>query len=131
MSNTKPAGNTWRPRGRFTWVLTLGACLLLVLMVGLAYGMMVPIRWDGPGKLAALALFFPLHLLVVTVVAAVLAGVARRYRAGLAAAGFGLVVSLTVVMALVPAVPAVAVWQQAGSYRCRCRWVRTWRMRCA
>ena len=47
-------------------MLTLASFLLAVLMATLAYCMMNPVRWDGPGKVAAVALFFPLHLLVVT-----------------------------------------------------------------
>lgn len=100
----------WRPRGIFAWLLTLVACLLAVVMAGLAYCMMSPVRWDGFGKLGAIALFFPLHLLVFTLVAAVLALVAAGRRARLAECVFGLVMILTVVMALVP---AIAVWQQA------------------
>ena len=57
-----------------------------------------------------MALFFPLHLLVATLVAAVVAFVARRCRARLAAWVFGLVVVLTAVMALTP---TIAVWQRA------------------
>ena len=85
-------------------------CLLAVIMAGLAYCMAYPVRWDGFGKLGAVALFFPLHLLVATLVAAVLALVARWRRARLAAWVFGLAVILTAVMALTP---AIAVWQQA------------------
>jgi hypothetical protein len=104
------AGSGWRPRGVWAWMLTLVAFLLAVLMATLAYCMMNPVRWDGPGKFAAVALFFPLHLLVATLVPAVLAFLAMRSSARLAAWVFGLVVILTAVMALTP---AIAVWQQA------------------
>jgi acetyl esterase/lipase len=72
--------------------------------------MAYPVRWDGPGKLGAVALFFPLHLLVFTLVAAVLSFLARRWRARLATWVFTMVVVLTAVMALTP---TVAVWQRA------------------
>ena len=49
----------WRPQGVFGWLLTVVACLLAVIMAGLAYCMAYPVRWDGPGKLGAVALFFP------------------------------------------------------------------------
>ena len=106
MTDTK----NWRPRGVPEWLLTVVACLLAVIMATLAYCMLNPIRWDGLGKFGAMALFFPLHLLMVTLVAAVLAFLARRSSARLATWVFGLVVILTAAMALTP---AVAVWQQA------------------
>ncbi len=104
------AGSGWRPRGVWAWLLTVAACLLAVLMAGLAYCMMNPVRWDGPGRFGALALFFPLHLLAFTLVAAALAFLAKRSSASLAAWVFGLVVILTAAMALTP---TIAVWQQA------------------
>jgi len=80
----KPSENNLRPRGVFAWLLTLVACLLAVLMAGVAYCMAYPVRWDGSGKLGAFALYFPLHLLVFTMVAAVLAFLASRRSARLA-----------------------------------------------
>ncbi len=100
----------WFPSGAWGWGLTVVAVLLAALMVGLAYCMVNPARWDGPGKVGAVALFFPLHLLVVTTAAAGLAVLAIRAGARLAAFVFGLAVILTAVMALAP---AMAVWQQA------------------
>jgi len=84
--------------------------VLALLMAGLAYWVLSPVRWDAPGKFGALALFFPLHLLVFTFVAAVLTFLARRSGAGHAAWVFILVMIVTVVMALTP---AIAVWRQA------------------
>ncbi len=100
----------WKPPGALGWLLTVVACLLGVLMAGLAYCMMNPIRWDGPGFFGAVALFFPLHLLAATVAAAVMAFVAGRCRARLAAWVFGVVVILTAAMALTP---AIATWRLA------------------
>jgi acetyl esterase/lipase len=97
-------------------LLTFIACLLALLMAGLAYCMMNPVRWDGPGRYAAAALYFPLHLLVATPVAAVLAFVARRCRERLAAWVFGLVVILTAIMALTP---TIAMWQRARELNVR------------
>jgi hypothetical protein len=53
----------WRPQGVLAWLLTVVACVLAVLMATLAYCIIYPVRWDGPGKFGAVALFFPLHLL--------------------------------------------------------------------
>jgi acetyl esterase/lipase len=99
---------TIRRYGAIAWLLL--ACVLALLIAGLAYCMVSPVRWDGPGKFGALALFFPLHLLVFTFVAAVLTFLARRSGAGHAAWVFILVTIMTVAMALTP---AIAVWRQA------------------
>ena len=93
---------TIRRYGAIAWLLL--ACVLALLMAGLAYCMLSPVRWDGPGKFGALALFFPLHLLVFTFVAAVLTFLARRSGAGHAAWVFILVTIVTV---------AWRVWRQA------------------
>jgi acetyl esterase/lipase len=98
------------PRGARTWPLTAMASLLAVLMAGLAYCMVNPVRWDGPGMLGAVALFFPLHLLAFTLAAGVLALFALRRDARLAAGIFGLVVILTATMAVAP---SLAVWRRA------------------
>jgi len=100
----------WKPQGVLVRLLTVAACLLAALMAGLAYCMAYPVRWDGPGKLGAVALFFPLHLLVFTLVAAMLAFLAKRSGVRLAAWVFCLVAVLTVAMALTP---TIAVWQRA------------------
>ena len=72
--------------------------------------MATPVRWDGLGRFGALALFFPLHLLVLTAIAALLALVARSSGARLAGRLFGAAALRTAAMALVP---ALAVWQRA------------------
>ncbi len=100
----------WRPRGIWAWLLTAAAGLLAVAMGALAVCMAFPVRWDGPGKLGALALFFPLHLLLVTLLAATLVFVARYCQAKLAAWVFVLATILTAIMALTP---TCAIWQRA------------------
>src|SRR6267142_2811231 len=92
---------TIRRYGAIAWLLL--ACVLALLMAGLAYWVLSPVRWDAPGKFGALALFFPLHLLVFTFVAAVLTFLARRSGAGHAAWVFILVTIVTVAMARVAA----------------------------
>jgi len=92
------------------WLLTVMAGLLAGLVAMVAFYMSNPIDWDGLGKSGALALFFPLHLLLVTAVAARLGFLARRRSARLAAWGFGLVMVSTAIMALLP---CIAVWQRA------------------
>lgn len=101
---------SWAPRGVEAWLLTVSASLLAVIMSGLAYCMIIPIRWDGLGELGALALIFTLHLLVVTLVGGALAFVSRRSHAKLAASIFSSVVILTAVIALTP---TFAVWRKA------------------
>ncbi len=100
----------WRPRGIRAWLLTVTAGLLAAATMVLAVCMAFPIRWDGPGKFGALALFFPLHLLLATLLAAALVFVARHCRAKLAGWIFGLVAFLTAIMALTP---TFAIWQRA------------------
>ena len=72
-------------------LLTLIAILAVVLVAVVAYYMLVPANWDGVGKLGALALMFPLHLLAVTAVAALLIVLCWRARAHVAAVAFGIV----------------------------------------
>src|SRR5262245_57510029 len=91
-------------------VLTLVALLLAVATAGLALCMALPLRWSGVGRFGALALFFPLHLLVLTGAAMLLAWLARRSRASLARGLFGATAILSLFMALVP---ALAMWQRA------------------
>jgi acetyl esterase/lipase len=84
-------------------LLTAVACLLLACAAVLAYAMARPVRWDGPGIVGALALFFPLHLLLITAACVALAWLAQRSGAALGAAIFGLTALLTAGMAIVPA----------------------------
>jgi acetyl esterase/lipase len=99
-----------KPQGAWAWVLTTVACLLATLVAALAYCMLNPVRWDGPGIFGAVALFFPLHLLALTLLAAVLAFLAKHSVARLAVWVFGLVMILTAAMVLAP---TIAVWRQA------------------
>ena len=115
--------NSRKPHGLLVWVgavaawlLTVVACLLAVIVAGLAYCMAYPVRWDGLGIYGTFALWFPLHLLVLTLVAAVLAFLARQLQATLATWVFGLVVVLTAVMALAP---TISLWQRARELNVR------------
>jgi len=92
------------------WWLTFFSVSLVVLMAGLAVCMVLPARWDGSGILGAGALFYPLHLLLFTGLAAVLAFVAKSRHAELAMWMFFLVMVLTTAMAVIP---TVAIWRQA------------------
>ena len=91
-------------------LLTLIAILAVVLVAVVAYYMLVPANWDGVGKLGALALMFPLHLLAVTAVTALLIVLCWRARAHVAAVAFGIVCVATAVMAIVP---SVMMWRMA------------------
>lgn len=99
-----------RPVGALAVFLALVGGALALGVMALAYCMAYPARWDGPGRFGALALFFPLHLLIFTLVAAALARFARRQRARLGAWLFGLAAVLSALMGLTP---AVAAWQRA------------------
>jgi acetyl esterase/lipase len=101
---------SWKPRGIWGWLLTLGAVLLALCMVVPAYCMAVPVQFIFPGFLGLDALVFPLHLLVVTVLALLLWWVAKLSRARLARTLFGFVAILTAIMALTP---AFAMWRRA------------------
>lgn len=68
----------WMPQIVHGWLLIVTAFLRSALMAGLTYCMAYPVPWDGPGKLGAVALFFPLHLLAFTLVSAILAFLAKR-----------------------------------------------------
>lgn len=96
--------------GGRAWVLTLVASGLTMLMLTVAYCMVCPVRFDGLGKLGLVALYFPLHLLLVTVLAGALDLLAWRWHARLAAWVLGLVMVLTVIMALAP---TIALWRRA------------------
>ena len=60
--------------------------------------------------LAMAALFFPMHLLIVTVIAAALGALAWRSRALAATTAFALVVVLTAVLTWWP---IISLWQMA------------------
>jgi len=99
-----------KPNGRSAWILTIAACLLFPLMGFVAYAMAKPVSWNGPGKLGAIALLFPLHLLVVSIVTAALAFLAWRARALIALLFFVATSLLTIGMALAP---TMSMWEEA------------------
>jgi hypothetical protein len=49
---------------RHSWVLAALAVVLAVPIVAMAWFMLVPVAWDGGGRLGCSGLAFPLHLLV-------------------------------------------------------------------
>jgi hypothetical protein len=87
------------------------AVSLAVITVALAVYMLRPADATSlPHGVTARALFFPLHLLVVTVVALGLGLAAWWLRARVAASIFGLAVTLSWFLALWP---TVAIWRLA------------------
>jgi acetyl esterase/lipase len=106
-----PRTRDWRPRGVWSWTLTSLGCLLVAAAIVLAVYMVHPVDFESlPGTLAVGALFFPLHLFVVTAIAAVVGAIAWRSRALFAATAFMLVAALTAFLALWP---ITALWQMA------------------
>lgn len=89
------------------------AFLLVVLAVATAFYMVVPIDYCGFGMLGLVVLLFPLHLLIASIVAAMLATLAWLIRARLAAALFSVLVVMTVGMA---AWPTFATLRAAAEY---------------
>jgi len=77
----------------------------------LAYGMLVPVRWDLFGKYAAIALAYPFHLVAVTVLTVLLALVAKRFRAEVAK---GLFLFTAILAAGMAAGPAIGMWRTAS-----------------
>jgi acetyl esterase/lipase len=96
------------------WVLTAAAALLALVVAVVAISMLRPVAFDGWGKYGVAALVFPLHLLAVTLVSALLTFVAWWDGATPAAVIFGAIVVLTGVMALWP---TIAVWRYARHER--------------
>jgi hypothetical protein len=93
------------------WALTLLAVSLAVITLALVVYMLYPGDATSlPHGVTARALFFPLHLLVVTVVALGLGLAAWWLRARVAASIFGLAVTLSWFLALWP---TVAIWRLA------------------
>ena len=92
----------WKPQGISAWLLTVVAGLLVSIVAVLAFCMVFPVRPDGLGYIGALAFFYPLHLLLLTAVAAVMACIALWSRARVAAWAFGFVSILTIMMGLIP-----------------------------
>lgn len=96
-------GGSRLARGR-RGALALLAVLLAAVLALVAYYMLVPTDFDGPGILGLVALAFPLHLLAVTAVVATLGALAWRCGAALGTLAFALVALLTAVMALWPSI---------------------------
>ena len=90
-------------------LLTIVAVLLALGTSAVAVGMVVPL-WNKVGLTGAFVLFFPLHILLLTLLAAILWRVAARRAARGAQALFGLTALLTFVMAILP---AWANWREA------------------
>lgn len=95
-------------------LLTLVAWLMLVLLAALAWCMAFPVRWDGPGVIGAAALHFPLHLLLVTLLAVLLRAIAVGLPSRAASRALAIVILLSVAMAVIP---TVATWRQARHLR--------------
>ena len=105
------ATQRWRPRGVPAWSLTLFATLLAAAIVVIAFYVVNPISWTSlPGTFAVATLLFPLHALLVTIVAVALAVLAWRMNANLAAALFAAVVVVSAILALWP---TIAMWRLA------------------
>jgi acetyl esterase/lipase len=106
-----PTTRDWRPQGAWQWTLTSFGSLLAVATLILTIYVLHPIDFESlPGTLAMAALFFPMHLLIVTVIAAALGALAWRSRALVATTAFALVVLLTAVLACWP---IISLWQMA------------------
>jgi len=97
---------------RTKW-LTIGCVLLALAMAGLAICTVFPIRWDGLGILGAGALFYPLHLLLFTLLALVLGLMAIRRRTRLAKWASAFTCFLSLLMALIP---TGLIWMEATVY---------------
>lgn len=82
--------------------LTLAALTLAAITVAVVWAMATAARWDGLGKLGVAGLSYPLHLLVVTLLAGGLAPLALRAGARPVAWLLSLVAAATMAMALVP-----------------------------
>ena len=96
------------------WVVAALAVVLAVPVVAMAWFMLVPVAWDGGGRLGVLGLVFPLHLVVVTVGSGLLALVTWWAAATVTAAVFLATAVLSAVMALWP---GLAVWRRARTAR--------------
>src|SRR4051812_49690138 len=89
------------------WLLTLAALLLAAIAAATAYYMLVPINFDGRGILGFIGLTFPLHLLGLTIVVAVVGLLAWRFGAVVRAAGVWVVAVFAPVIAALPGPPGL------------------------
>ena len=85
------ATQRWRARGAVAWLLTLVAVLLAAVAALLAFYMIKLVDWNGLGRAGAVTFWFPLHILVASLVVGALAWLAQRLGARLAAALFAAV----------------------------------------
>jgi len=83
-------------------VFRLVACLMTALTAAAACLTALPVPWDRGGRLGALALSYPLHLLLPMALCISLALYARSRRARVAAGLFGLSAALAALLSLVP-----------------------------
>lgn len=104
----------WKPRGLPGWSLTALAFLIALVVAVTAWYMLYAGNFLGPGLLGAMAYHFPLHLLIVAAVAVMLLVLARAIGQRLAALVFAVVIALTVVMALLP---ALSMWLYAREHQ--------------
>jgi acetyl esterase/lipase len=90
-------------------LLTVLAALLALLTAAAAVCMVYP-AWNKLGLLSASILYFPLHILVLTIVALILARVAATRGARGAKTLFSLTALLSLAMGLLP---VLAIWREA------------------
>ena len=98
-------------RGRLLFLLLLS---ILVPTLVLAWCMVFPVRWDGPGFVGAIGLSFPLHFLAPMAVALVTWRATRRAGARLSSWTAGCGAALLAAMGLVPTAVIWSRAQQAG-----------------
>ena len=90
-------------------VLTVLAALLALATAAIAACMVYP-AWNRLGLMSAAVLYFPLHVLLLTLVALILARVGARRGARAATALFGFTTLLSLGMGLLP---VLAIWREA------------------
>lgn len=103
------------------------AVIVIALLAVVTWCMAAPVRWDGLGKVGALALDFPLHLLVITAVAVLIALILLLRRDQVGAA---LWVTAGVFAAALACIPTLALAERAHVYGVHPHlreYVRDWR----
>lgn len=76
--------------------------MLAIVVAVLVYSLVAPVEWVPLGQLAGLALMFPLHFLLVTVLAVIAVFLAWKFSARIAVAAFSGIAVTTVFIALIP-----------------------------
>jgi acetyl esterase/lipase len=99
------------PRSR---LLTVVAFVLATVTTTAAYYALRPTDWEGPGRLGAVVLIFPLHILLVSLVGLTFALLAWYRKAWLAMALFSVVVTVTVLSAIWPCAAVAERAKQLG-----------------